>query len=332
MQNFRPVSQLLNTRCSDDVAEAAALLRLGQLVAIPTETVYGLAGPALDETAVARIFAVKNRPHFDPLILHLADARWLNRCVRDVPEAAMALARAFWPGPLTLVLPRKAVVPDLVTSGLDTVAVRVPDHPLTRELLDQLDFPLAAPSANPFGYISPTTAHHVLDQLGGRIAFVLDGGPCRVGLESSIVGFDGDTPQLLRLGGLSRGQLEAVVGPIQVVLNQSGDPRAPGQLKSHYAPRTPLLLGDPALLAWEHPGRRLGYLAFRTPPEGPWITGRLLSPSGDPEEAARNLFRAMRELDTEPLDFILAERLPDAGLGAAINDRLERAAHEGKRC
>jgi L-threonylcarbamoyladenylate synthase len=330
MQNFRPVSQLLQTRCTKEVAEAVELLRQGQLVGIPTETVYGLAGPALDETAVARIFAVKNRPHFDPLILHLADASWLDRYVHHVPEPALTLARAFWPGPLTLVLPRKMIVPDLVTSGLDTVAVRVPDHPLTLQLLRDLDAPLAAPSANPFGYISPTTAQHVLDQLGGRIAMVLDGGPCRVGLESSIVAFDGDQPQLLRLGGLSREQIEAVVGPVEVSLHQSGDPRAPGQLKSHYAPRTPLLLGDPALLAWEHPGRRLGYLAFRTPPEGPWITGRLLSPTGDPEEAARNLFRSMRELDAEPLDFILAERLPaagpGAGLGAAINDRLERAA------
>ncbi len=320
------MSQTLNTRCSEDVAEAVALLRQGHLVAIPTETVYGLAANALDEGAVARIFAAKNRPHFDPLIVHIAAAERLGMVAKDIPEPALALARAFWPGPLTLVLPRQANIPDLVTSGLDTVAVRVPDHPLTLRLLRELDAPLAAPSANPFGYISPTTAQHVLDQLSGRIAMVLDGGPCRVGLESSIVGFDGDKPLLYRLGGLSREQIEAVIGPVQMALNQSGNPRAPGQLNSHYAPRTPLLLGEPALLAWEHPGRRLGYLAFRTPPEGPWMTGRLLSLSGDPEEAARNLFRYLRELDAEPLDYILAERLPDAGLGAAINDRLERAA------
>ncbi|MBI1193218.1 MAG: threonylcarbamoyl-AMP synthase [Bacteroidetes bacterium] len=314
------------TLCKDDVAEAASLLRRGELVAIPTETVYGLAGLALNEAAVARIFAVKNRPHFDPLIAHLADASWLDRYVRHVPEPALALARRFWPGPLTLVLPRQENIPDLVTSGLDTVAVRVPDHPLTLQLLRELDAPLAAPSANPFGYISPTTPQHVLDQLGGRIAMVLDGGPCRVGLESSIIGFDGDKPLLYRLGGLSREQIEAVAGPVEMSLHQSSDPRAPGQLLNHYAPRTPLLLGDPALLAWEHPGRRLGYLAFQAPPDGPWMTGRVLSASADPEEAARNLFRMLRELDAQPLDYILAERLPDQGLGLAINDRLERAA------
>lgn len=305
---------------------AAEFLRAGKLVAIPTETVYGLAGNAMDPEVLLNIFAVKNRPHFDPLILHMASAEMMDELAYAIPATARKLADAFWPGPLTLVLPRRDHVPDLACSGLDTVALRIPDHPMTRSLLGMLAFPLAAPSANPFGYISPTSPRHVLDQLEGSIAMVLDGGPCRVGLESSIVGFEGERAILYRLGGLSREQLESICGPMELALNHSADPRAPGQLKSHYAPRVPLFLGDPALLAWEHPGRRLGVLAFNTLPEGPWVASRVLSETADLAEAARNFFGMLRELDRSELDIILAEKLPDEGLGRAVNDRLERAA------
>jgi L-threonylcarbamoyladenylate synthase len=318
------------TRISTDPAEAASALRRGELVAIPTETVYGLAGHGLRPETLARIFAVKKRPSFDPLILHLASPEQLDDLACNVPPLARTLASAFWPGPLTLVLPRRSIVPDLATSGLDTVALRVPDHPLTRELLGLLDFPLAAPSANPFGYISPTTAAHVMDQLGGAIPLILDGGPCRVGLESSIVGLEQGRPVLYRLGGLSRERLESVTGPLELALNRSGNPRAPGQLKSHYAPRTPLRLLGPGERPSElHPAGlpRSGYLAYREAPPGSWGAVRVLSPTGNTEEAARNLFGMLRELDALGLELILAERLPQAGLGAAINDRLERAEH-----
>jgi L-threonylcarbamoyladenylate synthase len=317
--------------------EAAALLREGRLVALPTETVYGLAGNGFDDRVVAAIYEAKGRPAFDPLILHLPDAGALPQVAARIPDTARALADAFWPGPLTLVLPRTRRVPDLVTSGLDTVALRVPDHPLTREVLRQLRFPLAAPSANPFGYVSPTTAAHVLEQLGDRIAGILDGGPCKVGLESTIVGFpDGRRPVIYRLGGLPVDRIEAVAGTAEYALNRSGDPRAPGQLASHYAPRVPLRLGDPEALAAEYPpDARLGLLAFRTRRSGNWAVARVLSRAGDPAEAARKLFGAMRELDAwrqdgAGLDAILAEPLPvdpeRPGLAPAVNDRLERAA------
>ncbi len=322
----RIFSALMITLCSYSVLTAADLLRRGELVAIPTETVYGLAANALQPEAVVKIFEAKNRPFFDPLIVHLSGAGQLEKWALDIPESARQLARTCWPGPLTLVLPRGEHIPDLVTSGLDTAGFRVPDHPLTLELLTLLDFPLAAPSANPFGYISPTTAEHVMDQLNGRIGMVLDGGPCRVGLESTIVGFEFGKPVIYRLGGLTRERIEENVGPVELMLNQSGDPRSPGQLKSHYAPRVPLRLGDPVELSRELPGKRLGILAFQRIPEGEWQAGRVLSPGGDPAEAARNLFGMLRELDAESLDFILAERLPESGLGRAINDRLERAA------
>ncbi len=317
----------MQTAVSTSVSEAAAVLRRGGLLAIPTETVYGLAGNALDPFVLGRIFEAKNRPHFDPLILHLADAGQLNSVAQNIPEAAKALADAFWPGPLTLVLPRQPHVHDLATSGLDTVGVRVPEHPLTLELLSLLDFPLAAPSANPFGYISPTTAQHVLDQLGGKIDLVLDGGPCRIGLESTIIGFEEKAAQIYRLGGLAQEAIESVIGPVQLALNRSGDPRAPGQLQSHYAPKVPLLLGEPAELAKTHAGKKLGLLAFQHASPGNWATVRTLSPSGNLAEAAARLFSLLRELDTSDLDWIVAERAPDQGLGRAINDRLQRAAY-----
>lgn len=320
--------------------DAAALLREGKLVAIPTETVYGLAGNGFDQRVVASIFEAKGRPTFDPLILHIADTGQLQQVAERVPDKALELADAFWPGPLTLVLPRNPRVPDLVTSGLDTVALRVPDHPLTRELLRRIGFPLAAPSANPFGYVSPTTAAHVLEQLADKIAGVLDGGTCKVGLESTIVGFpDGRNPVVYRLGGLPLDRIENAVGPVQQQLNRSGNPRAPGQLKSHYAPRVPLHLGDPEAMLSAYPANaRLGLLAFRARVPGPWKLARVLSPAGNPTVAAQRLFAILREFDRwrdaeGPLDAILAERLPvdpeNPGLAPAVNDRLERAASGG---
>ncbi len=310
-----------------DLEQALAFLTAGQLVGIPTETVYGLAGNALNEAAVAEIFAVKKRPNFDPLIVHVANLGQIVDFVLDFPFAAQKLAQHFMPGPLTLLLPKKAIIPDLVTAGSDLVAIRVPAHPLTHALLEKLPFPLAAPSANPFGYISPTTAVHVVQQLGNSIPYVLDGGPCGVGVESTIVGFEGDQAIVYRKGGLPIEAIEAIIGPVQVREHSSSNPQAPGMLKSHYAPHTPFVLGDLDALITQHTQAKVGVISFQTsfskiPPERQ-IT---LSPSGNFNEAAQHLFAAMRQLDAMGLDLILAEPLPEEDLGRAINDRLRRAA------
>lgn len=310
-----------------DIEKAARLLRQGKLVAIPTETVYGLAGNAFNEEAVLSIFETKDRPHFDPLIVHSSSAEWAKQHVAEIPPIAATLMEEFWPGPLTLVLPKKKIVPDVVTSGLDNVAVRVPRHSMAHNLLQLLDFPLAAPSANPFGYVSPTTAQHVNDQLGDRIEYILDGGPTTVGLESTIIGFEEGAPIVYRLGGLSVDVIEDIIGPVEVALNQSSDPKAPGMLKSHYAPGKPLHFGNPGELISEFEGKRIGFLGFMTRLEFlPPNRQLLLSPHGDLHEAAVNLFAFMRQFEKMPIDLILAERLPEIGLGKAINDRLRRAA------
>ncbi|MCB1747267.1 MAG: threonylcarbamoyl-AMP synthase [Gammaproteobacteria bacterium] len=324
-----------------DVATAADALRAGKLVAFATETVYGLGANALDASAVARIFAAKERPLFDPLIVHLAAREAIGEVCNAVPPLAERLIEAFWPGPLTLVLPRRDVVPDLVTAGLPDVAVRVPDHALARALIARAGVPVAAPSANLFGRVSPTTAAHVMEQLDGRIEVVLDGGPCRVGVESTIVAFDaGERPRVLRYGGIAVEALEAVCGTLALPQAAARHPGAapgaqpaPGMLEQHYAPRKPLTLLD--TLAEADAAQRaaiargtLGVLAFRGLPPGcvaPVI--ETLSAAGSLEEAATRLFAALRRLDAAAVAGIVAERVPDSGLGRAVNDRLRRAAH-----
>lgn len=305
-----------------DIKHAVELLTQGELVAIPTETVYGLAGNALDAKAVAKIFEVKERPTFDPLIVHVADIAQAQRYTKKFPTQASALAERFWPGPLTLLLQKKEIIPDLVTSGLDTVGIRCPDHALTRQLLSSIEFPLAAPSANPFGYVSPTRPEHVNDQLGKRISYILDGGPCTVGIESTIVGFEDQQPVNYRMGGLSVEAIESVVGTVTVKLHSSSQPQAPGQLKSHYAPRKEIKVGDIRELLANAP-KKTGVLSYQTNFDVAYQ--RVLSPAGDLSEAAQNLFSALRELDQADIDLIVAEWVPDQGLGRAINDRLRRA-------
>ena len=310
-----------------DLERAALLLQEGALVAIPTETVYGLAGNAFSETAVAEIFAVKQRPAFDPLIVHAGCLDRLQALAADFPPEARRLAELFMPGPLTLLLPKSELIPDLVTAGSPNVALRIPNHPMTLDLLNLLEFPLAAPSANPFGYISPTTAQHVEQQLGSRIPYILDGGPCQVGLESTIVGFDGPQAIIYRKGGIPVEAIEEIAGPALVMAHSSSDPLAPGMLKSHYAPKVPLLLGNLDELIREHRHLRLGILSFqRVFPGLPRNCQVVLSENGDFTEAARRLFAGMRYLDGLPIDLILAELLPEEHLGRAINDRLRRAA------
>ncbi|MCI0751018.1 MAG: threonylcarbamoyl-AMP synthase [Flammeovirgaceae bacterium] len=307
-----------------DLKKARQLLEQGSLVAIPTETVYGLAGNALSSAAVASIFKVKNRPQFDPLIVHIPDLESAKKYVIEIPGEAQELSQKFWPGPLTLLLKRKPVIPDLVTSGLDTVGIRCPDHSLTRQLLNELDFPLAAPSANPFGYVSPVTPEHVQEQLGRDIEYILDGGPCTIGIESTIIGFDQNSPVIYRLGGLSVEAIESTVGKVSVQLHSASNPMAPGQLKSHYAPKKKLILGNIDKLTIKHFHEKVGVLSFQQ--EYPEFHQQVLSQRGDLDEAAQNLFNALRVLDKLPIDLIIAELVPDTGLGRAINDRLKRAA------
>lgn len=309
----------------NDINLAKEILIKGDLVAIPTETVYGLAGNALNEKAVLSIFEVKNRPAFDPLIIHTDSIEKAMQYVLDFPEKARKLAEHFWPGPLTLLLPKKTLIPDLVTSGLNQVAVRIPNHPLLLDLLSQLDFPLAAPSANPFGYISPTNAAHVNAQLGEKIPYILDGGESNVGIESTIVGFENNESIVYRLGGLSVEDIERVIGKVTLMPNSSSDPKAPGMLKSHYAPGKPFFLENKAILNPDN--EKTGYLLFDQYLAGVSLENqRVLSLTGNMQEAAHNLFAYLRELDALPIEQIIAERVPMHGLGLAINDRLQRAA------
>lgn len=311
-----PETRLLQANC-DGLAGAAQLLAAGGLVAFPTETVYGLGADARDDRAVARIFAAKERPSFNPLIVHVPSLNAARQLARI--DGAMAdLAAAYWPGPLSLVVPaRGGAVSALVTAGLPTVAIRVPGHPLAQELLAEFGGPVAAPSANPSGRVSPTTAAHVTEGLAGRIEAVLDGGPCGVGLESTIIGLAGGRPVLLRPGGLPVEVLEAQLGyPLGVT--SDGQITAPGQLSSHYAPGSHLRLNADAL----RPGEVwLGFDTGEVTPED----GLSLSPHGDLVEAAANLFGHLRALDGRAAT-IAVSPVPERGLGRAINDRLRRAA------
>lgn len=309
-----------------DIEVVQDLLIRSELAGIPTETVYGLAANAFDPVAVAKIFKVKERPTFDPLIVHVSNLDQAQKFVHEISEKAIKLANAFWPGPLTLIFKKRAIIPDIVTSGLDTVAVRVPNHTLTLELLKGIDFPLAAPSANPFGYVSPTSAQHVDEQLGEKIEYVLDGGICSVGIESTIVGFDGDDVVVYRLGGCKVEEIEALVGKVKVKANSSSNPVAPGMLESHYAPLTPIVIGDIRELLEKHKHKNIGLISFKDEFDGINSDHQfILSEKGDVDEAATRLFTGLRELDALSLQLIVSEYVPDFGLGRAINDRLKRA-------
>jgi L-threonylcarbamoyladenylate synthase len=305
-----------------ELAEAARLLRAGELVAFPTETVYGLGGDATSDIAVARIFEAKDRPRFNPLIVHVPDAS-AARALAVLDARAERVAERFWPGPLSLVLPRAPHCPVslLASAGLDTLAIRVPAHTLALALLRAVGKPLAAPSANRSGRVSPTSAEHVMAELNGRIAAVLDGGPCQVGIESTVLDLTGAAPTLLRPGGVAREELEAVLGPVAVGGAAGAAPRSPGLLESHYAPRRPLRLDVVAA----RPGEALLAFGPAEAPEG-FPEVRWLSRTGDLAEAAANLFSALRALDRPEIAAIAVMSIPERGLGAAINDRLRRAA------
>ena len=325
------------------LARAGAILRAGGLVAFPTETVYGLGAHALDAAAVRRIYEAKGRPDYNPLIVHVADTDAAGRVAREVPERARLAARAFWPGPLTLVLPKRDGVPDIVTAGLDSVAVRVPAHPVALALLRASGLPIAAPSANRFTELSPTTAAHVVKGLGDRVDLVLDGGPTSVGIESTVVDLTGERPVLLRPGLVSREALERVLGPVALPAEvpEGEAPRAsPGMIERHYAPRAELRLvtGDArALLALavtlEAQGHRVGVVALGgagaseaadTLPPGRW---RALP--DDPAGFAREVYATLHDFDDLGLDLVLVQEVPAGDAWAGVRDRLQRASHGG---
>jgi L-threonylcarbamoyladenylate synthase len=311
---------------SKDIQKAAQLLIDNQLVAIPTETVYGLAGNIFSEKAIKNIFSTKKRPFFNPLIVHIPSVASLDDIVTHIPEKAKLLAAAFWPGAMTLVLKKSNKIPDLITAGKDTVAVRIPNHPVTLALLKQLSFPLAAPSANPFGCISPTEAAHVERYFKNDIQMVLDGGSCANGIESTIIGFENDEPIIYRLGALPLEAIETVIGKVFIKNKEEENPDAPGMLARHYAPKTTtFLVADVLSEVKKHSGKKIGILVFKSSLNDKNITEIVLSKEGSMQKAASNLYAAMHRLDSENLDIIIAERFPDVGLGNSINDRLQRA-------
>lgn len=315
------------SQVSEDIKKAVAILNQDELVAIPTETVYGLAGNIFSEKAVRKIFEMKQRPFFNPLIAHIHSIEQLEELAQDIPDAAQLLAKHFWPGALTLLLKKKTHVPDLITASKDTVAIRMPNHPIALQLLAALNYPLVAPSANPFGCISPTRAKHVEDYFGSKLAMVLDGGSCSKGIESTIVGFENGQAVLYRLGSISIEAIEEVLGTLKIKNNNETTPDAPGMLSRHYAPdTTTYLVSDVKEFLKKYQDKKIGVLVFKDELNDMSIKHQeVLSKNGDLEEAASKLYNAMHIMDKLDLDMIVAERFPEVGLGKSINDRLERA-------
>ena len=322
-------AQTLPASDPESIRLAGNTIRRGGLVAFPTETVYGLGCDALNPDAAAKVFEAKQRPQFDPLIVHIADRRQLDNVVRALTTTARQLIDQFWPGPLTLVLPKQPTIPDLVTAGLDTVAVRMPNHPVAQALIREAGTPIAAPSANLFGYVSPTTAQHVADGLGRTIDLILDGGPCPVGVESTIVSLIGPQAELLRPGSITLEQLSAAIGLLSRSSSVVDQPTAPGQLARHYATQTPVtILTSAKTRPTPTKNERAGLLIFseaRAADER-FAAVEALSATGDLREAARHLFAALRRLDAQGLDRIYVEPCQEEGLGVAIMDRLRRCA------
>ena len=329
------------TSTKKDIESAAEILRNGGLVGIPTETVYGLGADGLNPEAVSRIFTAKGRPQDNPLILHIPEVGWLERYCQNVPREAYALAEAFWPGPMTIVLPRKNVVPDIVTAGLDTVGMRCPAHSLCREIISAAGVPVAAPSGNTSGRPSPTTAQHMLEDMDGKIEAIVDGGPCQVGVESTIIDLTCQPPRLLRPGGITLEQLRSVLGEAAVdpavtrLLGEGEKPKAPGMKYRHYAPKAPVTVvaGSPeksAAYIAAHAGKADGVICFdeylHLFAGGETRPVMDLGPAGDKEEQARHIFDALRSFDHTSVPAIWAQCPDTEGIGLAITNRLNKAA------
>jgi L-threonylcarbamoyladenylate synthase len=315
---------------TNEITQAASLLQNGNVIAIPTETVYGLAANAFDDNAVAQIFKIKNRPLFNPLIVHIKSIDYLDNIAINIPQIAFELAKQFWPGALTLVLEKKSNISDIVTAGKNTVGIRVPSHPIALTLLEGLDFPLAAPSANPFGYISPTTSEHVRKQLGDKIPYILEGGPCEKGIESTIIGFENNKPILYRVGAISKEEIEKHIGFLEIKNTASASPQAPGMINKHYSPKTKFIVSENISKSIEeNKDSNAGFLLFKNECQYlPFEKYIELSSDKNLEQAAKKLYAAMHQLDQMKFDVIYAEKLPDKELGITINDRLYRAQEE----
>ncbi|MGQ2983031.1 L-threonylcarbamoyladenylate synthase [Flavobacterium sp.] len=318
------------TTVTTDISEAATQLLEGGIIGFPTETVYGLAGIIDSETAISTIFRVKGRPSDNPLIVHIAHPSQLDDVAAEVPELAWQLSSALWPGPLTMLLKKRSSIPDAITAGRETVAVRMPAHPAALALLSAIGQPVAAPSANPFGCISPSQAQHVLKYFDGKIPLILDGGPCQVGIESTIVGFDGPNIIIYRHGSVTAAQIAAVTDA-RCIYKQSG-PKvvAPGMFPRHYAPVTPLLFSNNIQeLAQLHSGKKIGLLHYGEHfSSNDIVASYSLSSSDSMEEAAANLYSALHKLDNYGLDLILVKEFPMEGIGIALNDKLKRASYQ----
>ncbi|MCU0320841.1 MAG: L-threonylcarbamoyladenylate synthase [Chitinophagaceae bacterium] len=323
----------METVIGKSIKQAAYFLNQQQLVAIPTETVYGLAGNAFNEEAVQQIYTVKQRPLYNPLIVHIAHLEYLTTIAKNIPSNAYKLFEAFSPGPLTLLLPKKAIVPNIVTAGLPHVAVRIPKHTLTLKLLQQLSFPLAAPSANLFGYISPTQPQHVLKQLNHKIPYILDGGACKSGIESTVVGFQKNIPVIYRLGSISKEAIEAITG--QCLLKNEINhvaPVSPGMIQYHYSPNTPLILTQSVEATVQSlKKKKIGLISFSNQYNAiPVHRTIILSKKKNVVEAAKNIYAALHTMDDFKLDVIIVEQLPNKGIGIAVNEKLEKAAAKTK--
>lgn len=317
----------MKTIVTKHIDAAAEVLLNGGIIGMPTETVYGLGGIAYNEGAVKEIYRVKQRPLYNPLILHISGIEKIDTVAAYVPELAYRLAEEFWPGPMTLVLPKKTEVPGIVTAGHDTVAIRVPAHPVAQQLLEITGAPIAAPSANPFGRTSPTTATHVLEYFDGQIPLILDGGACEVGIESTIIGFENGEPIIYRQGTVTEERIGKIAGKLGHLVNDDAAPRAPGMLSRHYAPKTPLVVTkDPAAIAEQYAGKRLGIISFAGGVVPQAAAEIVLSPTGSMKEAAANLYWSLHQMDAVDVDVIIAEEFSAHGIGAALNDKLYRAS------
>ena len=312
---------------TSDINKVKTALIEGDIIALPTETVYGLAANIFQDSAVEKIFKIKKRPAYNPLIVHIASPTILEHVAKKIPSKAQELANAFWPGPLTLVLEKQDQIPNRITAGKSTVAIRVPNHPLALKLLNSLDFPLAAPSANPFGYLSPTSAEHVAYYFKKELNFILDGGPCSLGIESTIIGFENERPVLYRHGAIALEEIEKVIGPIQVKNKSNNKPSAPGMLCRHYAPKTKIQITDDISQVIKlNNDKKIGVLSFKKfTNSNSDIHQEILSISGNLEESAKNLYASLHRLDRMNLDLIITSFIPEKGLGKTINDRLKRA-------